>query len=139
MSYRNLLLRQQALLEKDPETQKKLVSQAEEVRQHAVDLLKARRAPLRVGGDVTAPVLIKRVEAIYPEEAKRHALPKGVVIVEAVVDKTGHVGNITVLKPLPYGGSEAAIAALKQWIYKPAMRNGEPVDVLYNMTVTVAP
>ena len=38
-------------------------------------------------------------------------------------------------KPLPYGLSEAAADAVKQWIFKPATLNGEAVDVLFNLTI----
>jgi hypothetical protein len=57
-------------------------------------------APLRVGGDIKAPIAIRRVEPVYPESA-RHDHVEGVVILEAVIDATGHVRNVTVLKGLP--------------------------------------
>src|SRR5438445_3405881 len=58
------------------------------------------RAPgaMRVGGEVKAPVVVHRAEPIYPEEARR-ARVSGVVILEALVDKTGVVKDALVLKP----------------------------------------
>ncbi|HEX9163554.1 MAG TPA: energy transducer TonB [Thermoanaerobaculia bacterium] len=87
-----------------------------------------------VGGDVKAPVLIKHVEPLYPEEARRARIA-GVVVVEALVDKSGAVRDAIVLKPLPYGLSESALDAVKQWQFEPSRLNGEPIDVIFNVTV----
>ena len=90
--------------------------------------------PLRVGGDVKAPVIINKVEPIYSEEARRARI-SGIVIVEAMIDKNGDVRDATVLKPLPFGLDQAALDAVRQWKFRPATLNGEPVDVVFNMTV----
>jgi len=90
--------------------------------------------PLRVGGDVKAPVVVKRVEPKYNELA-RHAHTQGVVIVEAVINKNGNVDKVSVIKGLPMGLSEAAEEAVKDWKFKPGTLNGEPVDVIFNLTV----
>jgi protein TonB len=94
----------------------------------------ASAQPLRVGGDVKPPVLTYKVEPIYTEEA-RGARISGIVILEAVIDRNGFVKDVTVLKPLPAGLSEAAVDAVKQWTFKPATFKGEPVDVIFNLTV----
>lgn len=90
--------------------------------------------PLRVGGDVKAPVVIRRVEPMYPEEA-RAARVSGIVIVETTIDTNGVVRNVVVLKDLPYGLGDAAVAAVKQWTFEPGMLQGKPVDVIFNLTV----
>lgn len=90
--------------------------------------------PLRVGGDVKAPIVISRVEPMYTAEA-RAARVSGVVIVEAIIGKDGLVKNVEILKPLPFGLDQAAADAVKQWVFKPGTLNGEPVDVIFNMTV----
>ncbi len=89
---------------------------------------------LRVGGDVKAPVVVSRVEPMYTESARADRV-SGIVIVEALVDKSGAVRDAIVLKDLPYGLGESALEAVKQWRFAPAIRNGEPVDVLFNLTV----
>lgn len=91
-------------------------------------------APLRVGGDVKAPVVINRVEPMYPEEARKARIT-GIVIVEATIDRNGVVKNATVLKPLPFGLDQAALDAVRQWTFKPGTLNGEPVDVFFNLTI----
>jgi TonB family protein len=90
--------------------------------------------PFHVGGDVKAPVLINRVEPIYPEEARRARI-MGIVIVQAIITRDGVVKNVEVLKPLPYGLDQAAVDAVKQWTFKPATLDGKPVDVIFNLTV----
>ena len=92
------------------------------------------KPPLRIGGDVKAPVVISRVEPIYPAEA-RAARVTGVVIVEAVITADGDVRDVKVLKPLPFGLDQAAANAVKQWKFRPATRNGQPVDVIFNLTI----
>jgi protein TonB len=91
-------------------------------------------APLRVGGDVKAPVAIHRTDPQYPDLARKSRVA-GVVILEAIIDKDGNVDQVKVLKGLPMGMSEAAEQAVKQWKFKPGTLNGEPVDVIFNLTV----
>jgi TonB family protein len=88
----------------------------------------------RIGGDVKAPVLISRVEPVYPAEAREHGV-SGLVIVEAVIDRRGKVRDVKVIKPLPFGVDRAAADAVKQWKFSPGTRNGEPVDVFGILTV----
>jgi protein TonB len=90
--------------------------------------------PVRVGGDVKAPVVTDRVEPKYTDTA-RTARVQGVVIVEAVIDKTGHVDQVKVLKGLPLGLSEEAERAVREWHFKPGTMNGQPVDVIFDLTV----
>ena len=94
----------------------------------------AANAPLRVGGDVKAPVLINRVEPTYTEEARAKRI-SGIVILEVIIDKTGRVTNAQVLKPLPFGLDRAAVDAVKQWQFQPGTLNGQPIDVIFNLTV----
>ncbi len=89
---------------------------------------------LRVGGEVKAPVVITRVNPMYPEEARQARL-SGIVILEVLIDKTGVVRQTNVLKGLPMGLSEAAVDAVRQWTFTPATKNGEPVDVVLNLTI----
>ncbi|HEX8153610.1 MAG TPA: TonB family protein, partial [Thermoanaerobaculia bacterium] len=164
LTYRQLLLREQAKLESDPAIQQKLIAEADAVRQRAVDLIKARRdkaataganatpatppaaapapaggsGPYRVGGDVKAPLVRRRVDPVIPEAARK-ARVSGIVIVEVVIDREGKVSSTNVLKPLPFGLSEAAVEAVKQWTFAPGTLNGQPVDVVFNLTVNMQP
>ncbi|MEA2164582.1 MAG: hypothetical protein QOK37_2709 [Thermoanaerobaculia bacterium] len=90
--------------------------------------------PLRVGGDVKAPVIRHRVPPGYTDVARKARIA-GIVILEAVIDRTGIVKDVRVIKPLPFGLSEAAMDAVRQWVFAPATRFGKPVDVVFNVTV----
>jgi len=100
--------------------------------------------PLYAGiNDVTNPVLIEatKVAPEYPEFARK-AKVMGKVVLKAVIKKDGSVGDIEVLQaPGPIlgydsGFDEAAIAAVRQWKYKPGLQNGKPVDVYFTVVVT---
>ena len=90
--------------------------------------------PLRVVGDVKAPIVQHRVDPVYPDMARKTRVA-GIVIVEAIINKDGSVEQVKVIKGLPMGMSESAIEAVKQWKFKPGTLNGEPVEVIFNLTV----
>lgn len=90
--------------------------------------------PMRVGGDVKAPIVQNRINPKYTDTA-RTARVAGVVIVEAIIDKNGNVDQVKVIKGLPMGLSEEAVRAVRQWKFKPGTMNGQPVDVIFNLTV----
>jgi len=90
--------------------------------------------PLRVGGDVKAPVAINRAKPDYTDAARKARIT-GVVVVEAIVNKQGDVEQVKVLKGLPLGLSEQAVDAVKKWRFHPGTLNGEPVEVIFDLTV----
>jgi TonB family protein len=89
----------------------------------------------RVGGDVEAPVLVKRAEPEYPAEARRAGL-EGVVILEAVISENGCVREVVVSKSAGPLLDFQAMRAVFQWRYKPAQLNGRPVRVYLTVTVS---
>jgi protein TonB len=93
-----------------------------------------QEGPLRVGGDVKAPVAISRTKPDYTDAARK-GHTTGVVVVEAIVNKQGEVEQVKVLKGLPLGLSEQAVDAVKKWRFKPGTLNGEPVEVIFSLTV----
>jgi protein TonB len=88
---------------------------------------------LRVGGEVRAPVKIRDVRPVYPDIAQR-ARVQGIVIIEATIDGTGHVADARLLQSIPLL-DDAALTAVRQWVFTPTRLNGNPISVL--MTVTV--
>jgi len=88
----------------------------------------------RVGGGVTPPTVLQRVEPQYSEEARK-ARYQGTVVLEAIVRKDGTVDIMRIVRSLGFGLDENAIQALKQWRFRPGMRNGVPVDVSLNIEV----
>jgi protein TonB len=91
-------------------------------------------APLRIGGDVKAPILKERIEPVYPEAARK-ARMQGVVILEAIITAEGTVANVKVLKSVNPLLDSAAERAVSQWVYKPATLNGRSVAVFLTVTV----
>src|SRR5207249_9418138 len=89
---------------------------------------------VRVGSGVTAPTVIHRVEPQYSEEARK-ARYQGTVVLEAIVRRDGTCDIIRVVRSLGFGLDENAMQALKQWRFRPGMRNGVPVDISLNIEV----
>ena len=90
-------------------------------------------APVRVGGAIKAPALIKRVDPTYPDVA-RLAKVSGMVILEAVVGKTGLVESVQVLRSVKFF-DQAAIDAVRQWEYSPLVLNGIPTPFVLTVTL----
>lgn len=91
-------------------------------------------APVRIGGELTAPALLERVEPDYPPLAVR-AQVKGVVILEAVVGRDGSVEDVRVLRSIPLLDS-AAVAAVRKWRYSPLLLNGKPERFVLTVTLS---
>jgi periplasmic protein TonB len=92
------------------------------------------RGPVRVGGAITAPALVSRVQPVYPPLAVRAQI-EGVVILEAVVDREGRVENVEILRSIPLLDA-AAVAAVGQWRYSPLLLNGKPERFVLTVTVS---
>jgi protein TonB len=82
---------------------------------------------IRVGGNVQAANLINQVRPIYPPLAKQARI-SGTVELSAVIGKDGRVQDLKVVRGHPLL-VQAALDAVKNWIYKPTLLNGEPVEV----------
>ncbi len=90
--------------------------------------------PKRIGGELQAPALIHRVEPDYPGVAVMGKV-SGTVILEATVNESGAVTDVTVLRSIKVL-DQAAIKAVKQWRYQPLVLNGQPVPFILVVTVT---
>lgn len=83
-----------------------------------------------IGNGVTAPRVTHEVKADYTKQAQE-AKVQGFVLLSVVVKNDGAVGDVQVRRSLDtkFGLDDAAVAAMKQWTFEPARRNGEPVSV----------
>lgn len=90
--------------------------------------------PVRAIGEIKAPRLLKRMEPVYPEDARK-ARVEGVVILEATTDIYGRVQSIKVLRSIPML-DQAAMDAVRQWVYEPMIINGKPRGMIFTTTVT---
>jgi protein TonB len=89
--------------------------------------------PIHLHSGMKAPVKTVHVAPLYPMMA-RQAHIEGVVILEAVLDDQGRVESVRVLRSFPML-DQAAVDAVRQWRFTPALLNGQAVPVV--MTVTV--
>ena len=80
------------------------------------------------GNGVSWPSVLKEVKPKYTPDAMRAKL-QGAVELEIVVKEDGTVGEVRVTKSLDRasGLDEAAMAAAKQWLFSPGMKDGKPV------------
>jgi protein TonB len=88
----------------------------------------------QVGGGVSAPTLVYKVEAEFSEEARK-AKVSGNVVVGLIVDEKGNAIRVHVVRGLGMGLDEKAVEAVRQFRFKPAMENGKPVKVEVNVEV----
>jgi protein TonB len=163
LTYKNMLLRLQANLTSDPSEQKRLIDEADALRNRVIEVQRGRQGtpsvkatdgpppppfpgfserfdqavarlqPVRVGGNIRAPAKVKDVKPVYPADAQS-ARVQGVVIIEAIIDEEGSVANARILRSIPMLDL-AALEAVSQWKFTPTQLNGVPIGVF--MTVTV--
>ena len=89
----------------------------------------------QIGGRVSAPVVIHSVEAEFSDEARR-AKYQGVCLISLIVDTQGNPQNIRIARALGMGLDEKAIEAIRQYKFKPAMKDGKtPVPVMITIEV----
>ena len=91
--------------------------------------------PLAMRADIEKPIRTLTIDPRYTEIARRARI-QGVVILQSTIDADGNVVNVTPLKGLPMGLTEAAVSAVKQWRFEPAKLDGRPVAVYFNLTVS---
>jgi TonB family protein len=94
------------------------------------------QAPLRVSRGVDNPVLLKKFAPTYPPMAKQRHL-HGTVVLQATIERNGRIGGVR----LESGDrllADAAIQAVRQWVYKPARLDGQPVEVQTRIIINFA-
>ena len=89
----------------------------------------------QIGGRVSAPVVLHSVEAEFSDEARR-AKYQGACLISLIVDVQGNPQNIRVARSLGKGLDEKAIEAVRQYKFRPAMKDGQtPVPVMITLEV----
>jgi hypothetical protein len=81
--------------------------------------------PYRVGGEVTAPRVVRRVDA---------APGKGTVLLEAFISRDGAVRDVVILKATDGAWGHRCADAVRRWTFTPGTLHGRPVDVIYDLT-----
>ena len=90
--------------------------------------------PVYLTPEMSRPVALQPIQPRYTEPARRAGV-QGTVIIEAIIDETGRATNVRVIRGLPMGLDRAAMEAIQQVTFKPAMRGGRPIKVYFNLTV----
>jgi TonB family protein len=88
--------------------------------------------PVRVSGGVMAGMILHRVPLAYPEEAKARGI-QGRVVLRAIIGKDGRVIHLQAISGDP-SLQQSALDAVKDWVYRPYLLNGEPIEVDTNIT-----
>ncbi|MGC2208788.1 MAG: TonB family protein [Candidatus Korobacteraceae bacterium] len=88
---------------------------------------------VKVSAGVTAGLLIRKVQPVYPREAKESRV-QGVVILGATIGKDGRIKDIKAVSG-PSVLVSAAMDAVQLWEYSPFLLKGEPVEVDTQITV----
>jgi periplasmic protein TonB len=92
------------------------------------------RRPLPIGNGVKSPVVLHRVEPIYPPLAIRAHI-SGSVVLECIIDKSGRIRDVRVENSTFGAFEQPAIDAVRQWLFAPGTLNGQPVDTIFQLTV----
>jgi TonB family protein len=83
---------------------------------------------VRVGGNIQSRMLMTKVPPVYPPDAKQ-ARVQGKVSLGVLIAPDGSVANVQLVK----GDAllaPSAMDAVRQWVYRPTLVNGQPVEVL---------
>lgn len=94
-----------------------------------------QKGAVKVEGEIKPPKLIKKVNPIYPEEARQKRV-SGVVILGVRTDIYGRVKNAMIYRSKDPLLDEAAMDAVRQWIYEPLLIKGKPREVVFTVTVS---
>jgi len=86
---------------------------------------------------LVSPRLIRQVEAKYPDIARQRHI-RGLVVVEIHISPTGHVTSTRVISGHPFF-VQAAVHAVREWIYEPFTFGGVPIEVVSTVAVSFPP
>lgn len=76
--------------------------------------------------DITPAELVLQVDPLYPSAAQQAGI-QGRVVVHTVIDKDGYPRDIRAVSGHPLL-AQAAVEAVRQWKYRPYMKNGTPIE-----------
>jgi protein TonB len=90
---------------------------------------KPKPTRLRIGGNVQAAKLLKKVQPVYPDAAKTSGV-EGTVVLHAVIGMDGKPLSLQVMNSqVDPQLARAAVEAVSQWRYAPTLLNGEPIEI----------
>ena len=148
MAYMNLLIRERASLADTVEQYKADIALADDWVQKSLEAkqsggasagLREAQPPsdspqrIRVGGGVQECNLITKVDPVYPQLAYQARI-QGTVRFQVIVSADGHMQSVQLVSGHPLL-VQAARDAIQQWVYRPTLLNGRPVEVVTTVDV----
>ena len=103
------------------------------VNTNAINAQKAPQQTLRISQGVSEGMVVKRVQPVYPAQARQMRL-EGKVELQANISQSGSISDVKLLSGDPVLG-RAAMDAVRQWKYKPYFLNGQPIEIQTQITV----
>jgi len=88
---------------------------------------------VKLAPDAAEDSLVHRVEPEYPEQARQQQI-QGAVVLETRINPDGIVGDLKVVSGHPLL-ADAAMAAVKQWRFRPHSVNGRQVEMQTRVTI----
>ena len=77
---------------------------------------------------IIAPEVVRKSDPAYPIELIRDGV-KGTVILTAIIRADGSVGEIAVAQGVDPQLDQNAVEALSRWLFRPALKNGQAIDL----------
>jgi protein TonB len=93
----------------------------------------AKKMIINIAGGVATGMLLKKVQPEYPLYAKSVGI-QGTVVLQAKISEDGFIKDLHVISG-PAELQQASLEAAKQWVYRPYLLNGEPVEVMTTINI----
>jgi TonB family protein len=106
----------------------------QEIKQNKKKIEEFERGAVRCIGEIKPPRLVKKVDPVYPEQA-RQARVEGNVILGTRTDIHGRVSQVMVYSSKDFSLVQAAEDAVKQWVYEPLIIDGKPREAVFTTQV----
>jgi TonB family protein len=90
--------------------------------------------PVHLSEDSARALVVNSVDPIYPPEARAHKL-QGLVVLQAVIGRDGNVQDLKLVRGY-FVLAKAAIAAVKQWRFRPYTQNGRALETQTVITIS---
>ncbi len=105
-----------------------------EIRQDKKKIEEFEKGAVRCVGEIKPPKIIKKVDPVYPEQA-RQARVEGNVILGTRTDIHGRVSQVMVYSSKDFSLVQAAKDAVEQWVYEPLIIDGKPREAVFTTQV----
>ncbi len=88
----------------------------------------------RQGDDTVPPQILEQDSAPYTDQARELGI-EGTVVILVLVRMDGTIGGVSVSQGLEETLDESAVNAVRKWVFKPATREGRPVDAVLELKI----